>query len=264
MPNGITWKQKAGIGAVGGLSLAMLKLIDAKFFLANVTTTDAVAAYLTYFCYMVLGMVVAVFLTDHDLPDEKIRRSSFILGLLAPSVLIAIVHQPVEGKKFYDEGINNVPKLSSWLLPSAHAQDPTAPGIATESAKYSVLQRSAVETDFPEAVWKAVGRQGSQGQYTYVVGSTTSKKKAMAAADGINGLFNWHKTSSKAQVVNPEGTENYYVMVGKLDSPDKVWRFKSLAQDAATDALKSKPSDFNDSATLLLRGKVVQADSLFR
>ena len=53
----LVWWKKAGIGALGGFALALLKLIDAKFFLASITTVESYAAYLTYFCYMLLGSV---------------------------------------------------------------------------------------------------------------------------------------------------------------------------------------------------------------
>jgi hypothetical protein len=92
--NDLPWWSKAIIGATGGLALALLKLIDAKFYLASIASIEAHAAYLTYLCYALLGSVAAVFLTDHELPAQKIRRGAFVLGLLAPSVLLAIVNQP--------------------------------------------------------------------------------------------------------------------------------------------------------------------------
>src|SRR3989304_1861072 len=103
MADELTWLEKAGIGALGGLGLAILKLIDARFYLGTVSSVEPAAAYLTYFCYMLLGSLVAVFFTDHELPadnelpaqkikrTQKMKRSAFVLGLLAPSVLLAIV-----------------------------------------------------------------------------------------------------------------------------------------------------------------------------
>ena len=40
----LTWWQKARIGALGGLGLAVLKLIDQKFFLGSITSVEASAA----------------------------------------------------------------------------------------------------------------------------------------------------------------------------------------------------------------------------
>lgn len=40
----VSWYARAGIGAVGGLALAMLKLIESKFFLAKWPSVDAQAA----------------------------------------------------------------------------------------------------------------------------------------------------------------------------------------------------------------------------
>src|SRR5260221_8650068 len=123
MADELTWWEKAGIGAIGGLGLAILNLIDAKLFLGSISAVEAWAAYLTYFSYMCLGSMAAVFLTDHELPAPKMKRSSFVLGLLAPSVLLAIVSQPIKQGQPLDEGLRNVPRISEWFISSTHAQE---------------------------------------------------------------------------------------------------------------------------------------------
>lgn len=105
----ITLKEKAFIGAVGGIMLAMLKLIEAKFFLTNnFTSIDSLVGYLTYFCFIFLGLVTAIYFTDQEAPLEKQKKHSFILGLLAPSLLIAIVNQPLGDKGGRNNGYDSV------------------------------------------------------------------------------------------------------------------------------------------------------------
>jgi hypothetical protein len=58
--------RKAAIGAVGGLCLGILKLIDAKFFLMTASSTEMFVGYLTYFSFLLLGMAVAAFLAEDD------------------------------------------------------------------------------------------------------------------------------------------------------------------------------------------------------
>lgn len=94
MTDDLPWWHKATVGFLGGLSLALLKPIDARFYIGAASTVEAHAAYLTYFAYMLLGGLAAVFLADHDLPPKKILRSAFVIGILAPSVLLAIANQP--------------------------------------------------------------------------------------------------------------------------------------------------------------------------
>src|SRR5438309_1809680 len=91
----MTWIDKAKIGAVGGIALALLKLIDNHFFVSACLMPEVYGNLLIYVAYVVLGMIVAVFLTDPELPASKLSRNAFVLGLLAPSVLIAISAKPL-------------------------------------------------------------------------------------------------------------------------------------------------------------------------
>lgn len=272
MANGVAWWQKAGIGALGGLGLAILKLIDARFFLVNVSSTEVVAAYLTYFCYMLLGSLVAVFLADHDLPAPKLRRSSFVLGLLAPSVLLAIVTQPIRPGQPPTEGIKDVPKISSWLMPSAYAQEPAGSGAApgpTEQPRFVkilVITKGEVQPSFTSAILSALGRKDIVVPHAYVVGTTTDKQQALEAAKKLNWVLSSAEGDVKLTpwVIKPEGAHSYYVTIGNLATPEKVLDVKLAARSAAIKTLMATPSpDDKQAATLLLQGKVVQARSFF-
>lgn len=269
MANQIAWWQKAGIGALGGLGLAILKLIDARFFLGSVSSTEAVAAYLTYFCYMLLGSLVAVFLTDHDLPEPKMRRSAFVLGLLAPSVLLAIVTQPVKPGQFPAESIRDVPKISSWFVPSAYAQEPpksdTGPG-PMEQSKIVTFTKEQVQPSFGSAILSALGRKGLVVPHAYVVGTTTDKQKALVAAKKVDWVLSTAEADIKlaTRVVKPEGADRYYITIGRPAGPEMVLDVKSAARSAAIKALTTTPSpDDKEAATLLLQGKVVDVRSFF-
>ena len=267
MANGITWPHRAGIGALGGLSLGLLKLIDARFFLANLSSTEALASYLTYFCYLFFGSLVAVVFTDPDLPPAKIRKNAFVLGLLAPSLLLAILNQPIKGRQIPDEGIMNVPKIGGWLIPSAHAQEQSTPRGAseTEQPKIVTLKKNQVEPSFGDALWSALGRRDIVTPYFYVVGTTMDKEKALKAAETVNRLLSPETADKlKAQVVKPEGVASYYVTVGNLGTPYKAYETKSAAMAAASKALTAKPSsESKEAASLLLEGKVVKGQSFF-
>lgn len=268
MADELTWWEKAGIGALGGLGLAILKLIDAKFYLGSVSSVEPAAAYLTYFCYMLLGSLVAVFFTDHELPAPKMKRSSFVLGLLAPSVLLAIVTQPIKPGQLPDEGLRNVPKIGSWLIPSAHAQEPTRSPEAPVSELPQIISitKADLAPSFSAALLAAVGRKGIVAQYAYVVGTTTDKQKALETAQTMNSLFlTSYKGNMKlnAQIIKPEGAPNYYVTVGNTGTPDLILALKSAARSAAVTSLTATPTqDAKQAASLLLEGRVLQARSL--
>ncbi|WP_341911214.1 hypothetical protein [Polaromonas sp. YR568] len=179
----LTWWQKGVIGAIGGLALALLKLIDARFFLFGVAQVEAYAGYLTYFCYMLLGSVAAVFLADHELSPAKVRRSAFILGLLAPSVLLAIANQPVKSIDTEQRRSANIPSLGWLPLPAANAQlvipPQNAPSNLNTNLKVEVLSAASLKPSFANALAAAVGRGELNEPYAYVIGSTASKEKAL-------------------------------------------------------------------------------------
>ncbi len=86
----MTNRQIGLFGALGGIVLALLKLVESGFFLGNMWSSTAGAAYLTYIVYIFFGVVVAILFTERSLSVDKIKKSAFILGVLAPSVLLAI------------------------------------------------------------------------------------------------------------------------------------------------------------------------------
>lgn len=283
MANEITWKYKAGVGAIGGLALAMLKLIEARFFLGALSSTEAIAAYLTYFCYIFLGMVVAGIFAESDGPPDKIKKSSFILGLLAPSVLLAIVSQPIKIETVLEGGVKSIPKLGSWFTDSAYAQEKpavkteerkpggqpkSAPEIwekaprATETGQAIVLKWADVEPSFKHALFTALGRPSEEGPYLYVVGTTADQTKALKAASLINVIL--RKSNVEALVVRPEGSPNLYVTLSTPDSAAKTVEVRSFAKSAAIEALqRDSKVETREAASLLLEGKVVKARSLF-
>lgn len=264
------WLHKALIGALGGLALALLKLIDAKFYLTSLFSVESQAAYLTYFCYMILGSVTAVFLSDQDEPPAKLRKSAFLLGLLAPSVLLAIANQPIKSPPAETPVI---PRLGAWFVSSAHAQQtaPTqAPAPATQA---QVVSRTSYEPSFGDAVAAALGRKTLSTPYAYVVGVTSDQKKALSTASKLNlalaGQAGTPAGLPSAQVLQFKGEPDYYVLLGGLASKEKQsnlaasvkgWGIELLSGSNPPPALDA--GDQKELGKLLLNAKVVAAPKL--
>src|SRR5258708_14077832 len=135
----ITIYQKLSIGAIGAVCVSILKLINANFYLGS-SRSEAIGAYLTFFGYVVLGMALGgLFWEDREVA-QKTRKSAFLMGLLAPSILLAIIAKPpsIGGAIGTDGG--KIPAVKSWimdkLIPSVYAQEPhpdatqpTPPGV---------------------------------------------------------------------------------------------------------------------------------------
>lgn len=84
----IPWFQKLVIGATGGLSLSILKLIQLNFYLDADKHATVLGGYLTLLGYLVLGTLVGFYFCEEQQDLNKTRKSAFMMGLLAPSILL--------------------------------------------------------------------------------------------------------------------------------------------------------------------------------
>lgn len=271
----LPWWIKAGIGALGGLTLAMLKLIDAQFYLASIATIQAQVAYLTYFCYMLLGSAAAVFLSDHELPLPKLRRSAFILGLLAPSVLLAIANQPFKPGAFDKDASSKAIPALSWLpISNANAQDPGVkpPVTGTTEKRISTIQKGSFEPSFGDAFSAALGRSTLTEPYVYVIGSTDDKQKALATANKLTTFLAGSDIKARGlspQVLQVAGDTKFFVVMGGLDSKASLYELKANAASASIEALGSDrahlqftQSERKSLANLLADAPIVPAKTL--
>ncbi len=268
----MNWRMKALIGATGGIALVLLKLIEVQFFVDDFWSKKALAAYLTYGAYVLLGVIVAVFFTDDTLEDAKIRRSAFFAGLLAPSILLAVIRQPGTGQPadLFRQGPAAIPKIGLLLLGEAHAQAPAkAPAVPDEKSPVPVieLKKADIESGFADGFKTAIGRSDPPKSYVFVLGEAESKEKALAVAEDVNKVL-WKQVSTpgtSAYVMRPEGGKGWFVTVGKFDAPVAALGFRQAAQDAAIKSLTSAtaaPLD-KSAAKLMLEGKIVNGKALF-
>lgn len=264
------WLHKALIGALGGLALALLKLIDAKFYLGSLFSVESQAAYLTYFCYMILGSVTAVFLSDHDEPPAKVRKSAFLLGLLAPSVLLAIANQPIKSPPAEAPAI---PRLGAWLVPTAHAQEPTPAGPAAVATQAHVVSRTSYQPSFSDAFAAALGRKELSTPYAYVIGVTADPKKAQTTATKLNlalaGQTGATAGLPAARVLQFRGEADYYVLLGEPASKEAqvslAGKVKGLGIELLSGNMTSAvigTDEQKELGKLLLNAKVVAAPKL--
>lgn len=236
----IPWWKKAAIGALGGLALTLLKLIDARFYVDAVSNIEVQAAYFTYLAYMILGSLAAVFISDHELPPRKIMRSAFVLGLLAPSVFLAIVSQPVRVST--PQRDVPIPKISALPFSSAHAEEssvkslpplkplpglsPLNPAELSLKVDFKTLPKSALEPSFFDAFRAAIGRRDLADKYVYVVGSTVDKDKALETATLTNEIL--ARTGNlKSSIIQIAGQPNYYVTVGGFVDRQEALKIKA-------------------------------------
>ena len=104
MSTEIPWTEKAVLGALGGGTFVLLFIINEGFQLEY---------SLTYLAYLILGAIAGLFLTDQNLPPNKIQKSAFVHGLLVSSLLFIFLNQVVSNQaekidRVYVEKLNNL------------------------------------------------------------------------------------------------------------------------------------------------------------
>jgi hypothetical protein len=265
-------KYKVAIGAVGALCLSLLKLISANFYLAEVDYSTRVGAYLTFVAYLLLGMAVAAFLTD-DHPNDlsKSKKSAFLMGLLAPSILLAIISKPI--KSTPDVAIPDLSFSIPFFNSSAYAQETTAipapaNGLTEASPKITIkmLNKGNVSAGIGQGFAKALGVGAEQPKFIYVVGKTGDQKVAMENAEKINTFL--RKSAENTKTVNLyklEDRSEYIVAVGEPVAVNEVPQLRVDLKFAVGESLKTNPTATDGStAAKVLEGRVVDGAALFK
>jgi hypothetical protein len=243
--------QKACVGVLGGIALSLLKLIDAQFYVNVGSAVVVQAAYLTFAAYMMLGALAAVFFADHDLPQKKIIKNAFVIGLLAPSLLLALVSQPVRISSQAPSTSKAIPQISMLPIASAFAEEPpkaepSRPYAGTKvppngvkdwtaSVDFKTVPPSALEPSFADALKGVLGREDLPQKYIYVLGSTPDKMQAIGFAYIVDVMLAQDKL--KTSVVQIEGQPKFFVTVGGIGDFNSALKFKSDSTAAITKSL---------------------------
>ncbi len=263
----LTTKQKSYIGAIGGLCLVLLKLIEQKFFVGSASTNIAIAAYLTYVSYILLGMIVAAFLTDHELPHEKCKRNALLMGLLAPSILIAIVSKPVEHEGLKGNILKDLPTIGSFFINEAYAQDnETVPKGSQKDYLVLSISKKDVDVSFSQAILSTVNRASAEPKYTYLVGVSYSEDKAVEFAEKLNSIINCDAHPRDCVIViSPKGSVKKFVSVGGLlESEESAKKARIETWEAMINKLQTSNDQATaDMANVVAKGEVVQGYALF-
>ena len=268
----IPLSQKLGIGATGALCLSLLKLINANFYLGAASPEAALGAYLTYGAYLILGMAVGYFFCEEHQDVHKTRKSVFVMGLLAPSILIAIVTKPIADREVPTGKVREIPPLS-WtlpnvLVPAAHAQALGTPSAGEEPTQVRILSKKDVVPGFKDGVKAALGIQQLPAEsLLFVVGKTSDRGTAIKTATSINGLL--QKTDAgkdyKATVFRPEASDKFYVAVGDFAPPSKAFAIDKNLKEVALRALAGEQAAQDKAvAKLLVEADLYSGAALFQ
>jgi hypothetical protein len=264
--------QKIIVGASGGIALSILKLIQSDFFLDSNKPASIWGSYLTLVGYIILGALVGLYFCEESQDLNKTRKSAFLMGLLAPSILLAITTKPVETKDLNLGHADNVPNLGMMLdalVPSAYAQSPApaSPATGSSAIPIKVLEQKDSLTNFGEGVKSALGiQQPATEQAVFVVGKTGNPEVAQKTAGEINNLLSKQAdTKLRATIIKPDAQDKYFVAIGDVTSPSNAVAIEREAKGTALKTLvESSTQKEKDTAKVLSAGDVVSRPSLFK
>ena len=296
MRDELTKFQIARIGAIGGICLSILKLIEVKFYVGAESSNEIIVGYLTYVSYVLLGMAVAVYFSDRELPAQKLEKNALMMGLLAPSILIAIITKPVQFESPEDASSIIIPEinfglmqpgeesssdssdtsgfnLGGLILSSAHAQEsngqiePRPDDSAASKLTVKTITKSQFEPTLSDHFLGNFGRAKPLNKYFFVIGVAETEENAEKFAESLNNSLECKNLSAKtecAQLVKPEGGEKVFVTYGDYSSAESAaLRRDEMIKHTLNASIET--SDFSKlkSVQQLSQGQVLPAAKLF-
>jgi hypothetical protein len=248
----LTWPVKLGIGAVGGVCLALVKLVEVNFYIGE-SGPKAIGGFLTLLAFVLLAALSSVFL------GEKEPKKVFLQGLLAPSLLIALIHQGA--------GLPaQTPSASPSAIPSFGIMELLIPGVHAEEllqemqAKALDVPVERIRGTATDGALLALGRGSASASFMYVIGKGTDARQASAVADRVQRALLTSGSGLRVQTIRIEGRNELYVTVGGLLTGPEAARTRADVVKKVVD------SGQVDAATLkmLVNGPVVDGRELLK
>jgi hypothetical protein len=213
------------------------------------------------------------------------------MGLLAPSILLAIISNPpnigATGDKTGEAvKVPTLPKTAAlyaiphsqrvWdrLFPTAHADGPVT---EADSGDVQMLSKGAVNPGFWDGVMAALGRPNSSEPTLWVVGKTPDVATASKTAHALDAWLKQARPPAtpngtepnvselKAHIVKAEGSSEFYVTVGGVVSAGQAREIDKAVKKAAVDTLTTQSAARDKSAaTLAIGGNAIHGQVLFQ
>lgn len=257
--------EKLLIGAIGAVCLGLVKLIGANFYFADASAAVAAGAYLTYGAFLVLGMAVAYFFAEDGPDAARVRRSAFILGLLAPSVLIAIASRPPQEPPLQTALPGDVPTLGGGVTDGESGH--VANALIEKKPSIVDIARATAPQGVADGVRAALGRAAAPRSYLLVLGKTRDTAFAVAEAARIDKVLRANDATRDLNtvVLTSQDTAEIYISVGFALTAEQAVAMKRLSAESAIATLQESVSTEDAiAAAKLLRGQIVRGADLRR
>ncbi len=250
-PPAMSTRAKFGIGAGAGFCLSLVKLLEVNFYIGQ-TPPVIIGGALTVLAFGLVAALYTAFGTD-----ERETGKLFMQGLLAPSLVIALVHRGADATATAtpDPSIPTLGAISELLMPSLHAQGPASP----RAAEVQTLRADRFNGSAADGALMLLGRAPARASYVYVVGKTASESEAQAAAAKVRKAAQAAGSRDQVQIFKPEGTADFLVTVGGFQTQSQA----TATRRELVKAVAAQASDQN-TLKLLINGPIVDGRGLVK
>jgi hypothetical protein len=243
---------RAAIGACAGISLILVKLTEANFYLGR-PRDEIVGGLLTVLAFVVLSTIFSTFV------DEDNPRKLFVQGLLAPSLLIALVHQGADVRTVSGDNPGDIPFIGALIAPVVlHAAEPAL----AQAPRVKRIDPAALNGTALDGALLLLGRGQPRKTFLFVVGRATDAAQARSTATQLREALSaaWRGGAApEVEIMQFAGQLDVYVTVGGLRTSDQA---NAVRREAIAMLLDSRVSNGREQLRVLANGKVVDGRQL--
>ena len=256
-----SWKEKAVVGALSGALLVTLQLVGSNFYLdqdPNVIIGGALTA--------VAFVFIATIWTA--IGDETHLEKLLMRGLLAPSLLIALVHKGVDVPEQHGgdslKGVlkveNNATPANGLLSRMATQFLPTIAfaAQAPRSTAVETVRKADLQPKVLDGARLFVGRAKSPQSYSFIVGIASTDSAARTVGREIQSILGNRQT---VELFRVEGRTEVFISIGGLQDLERAHSSKEAAT-AALLATADTRAISPDARQGIAQGRVVSGRTL--
>lgn len=244
------WRARLLYGALGGLTLVVVRAIQLRFFVGEPWRVFAVG-WLTLLGFAIISIVWLL------VTDEHQRTKVYLSGLAAPSVVAAFLSGSMQFSAPESSRTGTVvPDLSFLGHASVFAQ---------ASDDFSVEEIGVADGRITDGLRASiVGQLPPSRSFLFVIGKTKKESRAKEVArkltEDLGVIFqDVNVEIPKVHLLRPVGGDEIFVTIGKLQ--DTAVKAETLRGDVASVFLRGG-DDFQETKDYLRNGLVVDATLL--
>jgi hypothetical protein len=255
------WRGKAIVGALSGTLLVILQLVGSNFYLDQ-DLKVIIGGVLTAVAFILIATIWTA------IGDETHLEKLVMRGLLAPSLLIALVHKGVDVPEQHGgDSLSGVLKVENSVAPTSGILSRIAaqflPTIALaaqgeRATAVETVRRADLEPNVLDGARLFVGRARSPQHYSFIVGVASTDSAARTVGREIQSILGDRQT---VELFRIEGRREVFISIGGLQDLERAHSSKDEAT-AALIAVNGTRAVSEEVRQGIAQGRVVSGRTL--